>query len=158
MNKNSIRIDGKKAVIWGFVAIALQMGVYYAIWMNPYVNDISLQFADHPTVKPYDYFGGLDNWMQMRTLYNIVILAILIKLFLIFYTNIPGNGWQKGLWFGLMLGVIKVIPSAFNTWTLVVYPDELITLQLINGVIGYVAFGIIIAAIYHYFDVIKIQQ
>jgi len=141
-------MDKKKTISWGVVAIFLQMAIYYAIWMNPYVSAISLQFSDHPAVKPYDYFGGLENWMTIRTLYNIVILAILIKLFLLVYTKIPGVGWQKGVYFGLTISLIKVVPEAFNKWTLIVYPNELIYLQLINGTIGFTLFGILIAVIY----------
>jgi len=153
---NNIQVHTTKAVILGIIAILLQMGVYYIIWMNPFVNDISLQFADHPTVKPYEYFGGLDNWMQMRTVYLVIMLAILIKIYLMFYTNIPGTGWQKGMWFGLILGIIKVIPNAFNTWTLIVYPNELILIQMVNGVIGFIIFGVIVSTTYDYFNVIKI--
>ena len=152
---NRIKINSQKAFIWGTVAIFIQMCVYYVIWMNPYVNDISLQFGSHPSVKPYEYFGGLQNWMQLRTLYLIIMLAVLIKIYLMFYSNIPGNRWQKGLWFGSALGVVKVIPGAFNTWTLVVYPNELIQLQLINGIVGYILFGVIVSTIFNHFNVIE---
>ena len=152
---NKIQVNNFKAVIWGGVAILLQMGFFYIIWMNPFVNEISLQFSNHPSVKPYEYFGGLDNWMRLRTIYLIVMLAIIIKIFLMFYTNIPGcNYWQKGVSFGLFLSIIKSIPDAFNTWTLIVYPNELIILQLANGIIGYIFFGVIISTIYHFFNVI----
>jgi len=155
---NKIEVNSLKAVMWGGVAILLQMGFFYIIWMNPFVNEISLQFANHPSVKPYEYFGGLDNWMRLRTIYLIVMLAIMIKIFLMFYTNIPGkNYWQKGISFGLFLSIIKSIPDAFSTWTLIVYPNELIILQLVNGIIGYIFFGVIVSAIYNYFKVIKFQ-
>jgi len=156
MNKNKVQIDALKAVIWGFVAIFLQMGIYYIIWMNPFVKDILLQFSNNPSVKPYEYFGGLENWMQLRALYNIVLLAILIVLYLMFYTNIPGTGWLKGMCFGLIIGIVKVIPEAFNKWTLVVYPNELIVLQLVNGIIGFVIFGIVVSTIFKYFKVVNI--
>ncbi|MDH5219180.1 MAG: hypothetical protein OEX19_15860 [Gammaproteobacteria bacterium] len=155
MIKNDIEVDRKKAVIWGSLAILLQMAFFYAIWMNSFVADISIRFSDHPSVKPYEYFGGLDNWMFLRTVFLITMLAIMIKIFLILYSSLPGVGWKKGLYFGLMLGIIKAIPDAFNKWTLIVYPNELITLQLINGVIGYVFFGIIVSVLFHQFSVIR---
>ncbi len=133
-------------------------GFFYVIWMNPFVNEISLQFANHPSVKPYEYFGGLDNWMRLRTIYLVVMLAIIIKIFLIFYTNIPGNRRQKGIYFGVFLSVIKSIPVAFSTWTLIVYPNELIILQLVNGIIGYLFFGVIVSTMLSYFNVVKISE
>jgi len=146
-----MRIDSKKTVIWGAIIILLQMGVYSAIWLNPYVNSISLQFSENPGVKPYDYFGSLDNWMQIRTIYNVIFLAVLIKVFLMFYENIPGSGWKKGVYFGLIITLIKAVPEAFNQWTLIVYPEELIILQLVNGALGLVIFGVLIATTYDKF-------
>lgn len=157
MNKSIVQVDALKAIIWGFVAIFLQMCIYYIIWMNPFVKGLLLQFSNDPSVKPYDYFGGLENWVQLRALYNIVLLAILIKLYLMFYTNIPGTGWLKGMCFGLIIVIIKVIPEAFNKWTLIVYPNELIVLQLVNGMIGFVIFGIVVSTIYKYFKVITVR-
>ena len=92
--------------------------------------------------------------MKLRTIFNIIFLAILIKFFLMFYDNIPGTGWKKGITFGLIISLIKVVPEAFNKWTLIVYPNELILVQLINGVIGFVIFGIVISTVYQKFKVI----
>ncbi|MFC1750189.1 hypothetical protein ACFL2V_15420 [Pseudomonadota bacterium] len=152
----TIQVENKKAFIFGALIILVQMAVYSALWLNPYIDAISAQFADNPAVKPYDYFGGLDNWMRLRTLYNVVFLAILIKIFLMFYSNIPGKGWIKGIYFGLIISLIKVLPEAFNKWTLIVYPDELILLQLINGSIGLVVFGVLVSTIFHKFSVIRV--
>ena len=136
----------------GVLIILLQIGVYSAIWLNPYVNGISLQFADHPAVKPYEYFDGLHIWMRLRAVYNVIFLAVLIKIFLMFYSNIPGSGWRKGIYFGCIISLIKVVPEAFNKWTLIVYPNELIILQLINGIIGFMS-----SIIYKKFNVIKVK-
>ena len=155
---NIIQINSFRAVIWGGIAILLQMGFFYIIWMNPFVNGISAEFSNHPSVKRYEYFGGLDNWMRLRTVYLILMLSIMIKIFLMFYTNLPGsNYWKKGVSFGIFLSIIKSIPDAFSTWTLIVYPSELIILQLVNGVIGYIFFGVMVSTIFHYSSVIKLQ-
>ena len=157
MNK-IIQVNGPKALVFGALAILFQMGFFYIIWMNPFVNEISIEFSNHPSVKPYEYFGGIDNWMRLRTVYLVLMLAIMIKVFLMFYTNLPGsNYWKKGISFGLFLSIVKSIPEAFSTWTLIVYPNELIILQLVNGIIGYVFFGVMISVLYHYFSVIKLQ-
>ena len=131
------------------------MLIYYVIWMNPYINNISLQFVDNPAVKPYEYFNGLQNWMLIRTIYNVVFLAVLVKLFVMFYNNIPGSGWKKGVAFGLIISLIKAVPEAINKWTLIVYPNELILLQLINGIIGLVVFGILLSTVFQAFGVVQ---
>lgn len=158
MSSKEIEINIKKAVLWGSAAILIQMVFFYVIWMNPFVNDISVQFASHPSVKPYEYFGGLDNWMRLRTLFLLVFLSFTIVVFLVFYTNIPGNGWKKGFYFGLLLSLIKAFSDAFNKWTLIVYPNELISLQLVNGVISYVFFGVVVAFLYEFFNVVSLKH
>lgn len=151
----STLINTKRAFVIGALIIVMQMGIFSALWLNPFVEGISAQFADHPSIKPYAYFGGIDNWMQLRTLYNIALLAILIKLYLMFYSNIPGAGWVKGLCFGLMISLIKTVPEAFNKWTLISYPDELILIQLINGSLGSIIFGVLVATLFEKFGVVN---
>lgn len=158
MNKSRMQIDTKKAFTWGAVVIIIQMGVFYVIWMNPFVNEISIQFSNDTAVKPYEYFGGMDNWMQIRTIYNVVLLAVVFGIFLMFYTNIPGNGWKKGANYGLILSLLSVIPAAFNKWTLIVYPNELIILQLVNGIIGVIVFGILSSLVCQKFSIIKVNN
>ena len=150
-----LSVDNKKLIIFGFILIIVQLGVYSALWLNPFVEGISDQFSQSPSVKPYEYFGGLDNWMQIRTIYNVVLLAILIKIFLMFYEKLPGTGWSKGVWFGLIVSTIKVLPEAFNKWTLIVYPEQLIVLQLVNGTLGLVIFGVLISTVFVKMGVIK---
>jgi len=147
---NDVReiLINNKVVILGGIIILAQLAVYSILWLNPYVESITAQFTNSPSVKSYEYFGGLDNWMKLRTIYNAVILALLIKLFLMFYEKLPGTGWVKGIWFGLIISAIKVIPEAFNKWTLIVYPDQLILLQLVNGTLGLVIFGLLLSTVF----------
>lgn len=93
--------------------------------------------------------------MQIRTIFNIFILAVLAALFLMFYEKIPGKGWEKGVWFGLIISVVKVFPEAFNKWTLVVYPNELIILQFVNGCLGLIIFGVMLAVLFQKMAVIS---
>ena len=151
-------VDRKRAVIVGSVVILIQMGVYSALWLNPYVAGITGLFENSPSVRSYEYFGGVDNWMLIRTIYNVLILAILIKIFLMFYEKIPGSGWIKGVWFGFIISMIKVFPEAFNKWTLIVYPDELIILQFVNGLLGLVIFGILLSTVFTKMGVIKLSK
>lgn len=155
MNSGDVVIDKKKAIIWGLIAIILQMGIFSALWLNPIVSGINDQFINDPAVIPYEYFGDLDEWMKIRTIYNIFILAVLVNLFLMFYEKIPGKGWVKGIWFGLIISTVKVFPEAFNKWTLVVYPNELILLQFVNGYVGLIIFGVMLAILFRRMSVIK---
>ena len=54
-------VNKKKVVIFGILLIIIQLTVFYILWMNPIVKEISAQAALHPSVKPYDFVGGVDN-------------------------------------------------------------------------------------------------
>ena len=61
----------------------------------------------------------------------------------------------KGLFFGLLLGFVKAVPEAFNQWMLFDYPTILITVQLINTLLGLTIFGILLAIIFEKFKVVQ---
>lgn len=155
MKANGVEFATNKTYFWGIIIILLQLGVFYLIWMNPFVNEISLSFADNPAVKPYEHFGGLNNWMSIRLIYNIALLVILYKVFLMFYNNVPGQGWKKGINYGLIISLVSIIPAVYNKWALVVYPNELILFQLINGVVSMTISGVLMAVISQNFCIKK---
>jgi len=158
MSAKSDSIPLKKLLILGSLIIILQMCIYSLLWMNPWVKDLTQSFNQHASVKPFEYFGGVNNWMIIRTLYHIIFHALFIALFIRFYHCIPGYHWKKGLYFSLFVCAIKTIPEAFNKWTLIAYPETLIILQLINNVIGLVIFGIILAICVEKFSIITLQN
>lgn len=45
---------------------------------------------------------------------------------------LPGKEWIKGLVFGLIIGIIKSVPEAFNQFMTINYPAPLIMEQLFN--------------------------
>ena len=96
--------------------------------------------------------------MKIRTLFHVLYLSACIYLYILFYRSIPGSGWNKRLIFGLIIGVMKHTPEAFNQWTLIVYPGQLILLQLINGVLSLVIFGALLAIILEKSESIKILE
>ncbi len=90
-------------------------------------------------------------------LFGTLLILIFIALYLTLYKGLPGKGWQKGLFFGLMIGFIKAVPEAFNQWMIFEYPNILILLQLINTLVGLMFFGIVLGFIFDKFKVIKIE-
>ncbi|NOZ51907.1 MAG: hypothetical protein GXP08_02005 [Gammaproteobacteria bacterium] len=150
-----IIVNYKKAVLWSTLVIIFQMFVFYLLWANPIVKEISAQFIHHPSIKPYEFVGGLDNWVMLRTIFHIVFLSSFIYLYLFFYKIMPGKGWKKGLYFGLLIGALTHIPEAFNQWTLIIYPSQLILLQLTNGAIALAIYGILVAVVFQKMNIIE---
>ena len=46
------------------------------------------------------------NWLLLTMLFGTFLILIFIALYLILYKGLPGRGWKKGLFFGIVLGAI----------------------------------------------------
>lgn len=151
-----VHVDKKKATLWGAVTIVIQLVVGNILWMNPIVANLNKQFEGHPSIKSFDFLGGMTNWVLVTFLFGIFLSIVFIVLYPMLYAKLPGEGWSKGLAFGAILAFIKAVPEAFNQWMVIVYPWELIVLQLVNTVLGLLIFGTILGALFRKFKVIQI--
>jgi hypothetical protein len=149
------KINTKKAIIWGFVVIIIQMLISNLFYMNPIVLKINESFAGHPSLKSFDFIGGLVNWILVTMVFGMLLMIFWIFLYRYAYTCIPGKGWIKGLIFGFIIGIIKSVPEAFNQWMVINYPIPLILVQLINTLLGLSIFGLLLGLFYFKFKVIE---
>lgn len=149
------KISYKRAVTAGLVVIALDMVVGNLLYMNPWVSGLYAQYKDHPSTKSMDYFGGMGNWLALTFLFGILFTVLVIWLYLLLYPSLPGRGWQRGLFYGLMIGIIKAVPEAFNQWMIFDYPTVLIVTQLTNTMLGLTIFGLFLAVVFEKFGVMK---
>jgi hypothetical protein len=123
--------------------------------MNPWVSGLYAQKEGHPSTKSIDSFGGLGNWLGLTFLFGILFTVLIIWLYLLLHPSLPGRGWQKGLFYGLMVGGIKAVPEAFNQWMLFDYPTILMVTQLFNTMLGLTIFGLLLAVIFDKIGVFK---
>lgn len=151
------KINVKKAIIWGFIVFILSGIVSNILWQNPYVAGIYEQFKNHPTIKPMDDFGGIGNWLTITMIFSLLYNALIIIFYLILYQSIPGNGWRKGLNYGMIVGLIKAVPEAFNQYMLFVYPKILIIIQLINSLLSILIFCLLLSIIFKKANVIQVR-
>ena len=151
-------INYKKAVIWGVIVWIIQVIISNLLYMNPIVMGINKQYEGHSTIKSFDFIGGLGNWILLTLIFGTFLMIVWIVLYLLLYRSIPGAGWKKGLFYGLMIGFIKAVPEAFNQWMLFVYPVPLILMQLINTLLGLIIFGMLLGFFYDKFKVIQIED
>ncbi len=150
-------INIKGAFGWGSLVIALNMILGNLLWMNPIVGKISKKYYEgHPSVKPISEFGGLGYYIGLNALFSVLFSAVLIYFYLLLYQSLPGIDWKKGLYFGLMIGVIKAVPEAFNQWMVFKYPNIMILVQLINSIMGLLILGVILGIIFDKFKVIQV--
>ena len=150
------QVDLRKAVLWGSVAWIAHLVIGNLIWMNPWSVALNQKYTGHPTIKTFEFVGGISNWLLLTFGFGLLLTFFFIALYLRFYESIPGTGWKKGLVFGLIVSVLKAVPEVFNQWMLFVYPTELIVQQLINTLIGTILFFMVLAWLYHRFKVVQI--
>lgn len=149
------KFDVKKAVLWGIVLILIQMALGNLLYMNPIVAGINKQFEGHPSVKSFDFIGGLGNWIALTMVFGIVLMVFWICLYKLLYHSLPGKNWAKGLSFGFIIGFIKSVPEAFNQWMVINYPVPLILVQLFNTYLGLIIFGALLGFLFFRFRVIE---
>ena len=121
------------------------------LYLNPWVSAI---YAANPWVGASDMmqFGSLMNWLLVMGLGGIVATIFLAALYAYTEKGLPVKSvWQKGLCFGLLLWLVSTLPLAFNTWLLMTYPVILITIEVINGLIGGLVAGVTLAIVYNKF-------
>ncbi len=152
--KIKTKINTKKAVLWGAVLIIIQMIIGNVFYMNPYVANIYKEFEGHHSLKTFEFIGGFGNWIFLTMVFGIFLMIVWILLYRLFYSSLPGNGWIKGLYFGIIIGFIKSVPEAFNQWMLINYPTPLILVQLFNTFISLVIFGALLGFFFSKFKVI----
>jgi chromate transport protein ChrA len=64
------------------------------------------------------------------------------------YNGIPGFGWKKGLYYGLIVGLFRVVMMSFSTIVMYNIPLRMVITSLITGYIEIVILCIILAVIY----------
>lgn len=131
------------------------MIVSNVFYMNPIVDKINREFEGHPSIKSFDFIGGMGNWLTLTMIFGILLMVFWIILYKVSYFSIPGKGIRKGFIFGITIGLIKAIPEAFNQWMVIDYPVPLILVQLFNTFIGLVLFGCLLGLFFNKFKVIQ---
>ena len=149
------KINIKRAVLWGCILIVIQLVFSSLLYMNPIVANINKAFAGHPSIKSFDFIGGLGNWILVTEIFGILLMIFWIILYRFAYYSIPGKGWIKGVIFGVVIGIIKSIPEAFNQWMVINYPVPLVLVQLVNTLLGLTIFGLFLGLFFSKFKVIE---
>lgn len=92
--------------------------------------------------------GILKTWKNQGRFYFSHYLFILLQLFLFAWifsaiTIHMATEWlTAGLYFGLFLFLIRILPRFFDTFLMINYPVKLLAIELINGVIVSLIMGL----------------
>lgn len=153
-----IRVNQNRVLVFSIAVIGVQMIIFAILWANPIVSDLMVKFADHPSVKTYDFIGGEGAWKLARMLFHVAFMSVSIYVYLRLYPALPGGLWLKGASFGALISFFRFVPEAFNLWTMVAYPDPLILLRLILGVVSFLVFGVLVSVIFEMSGAIVVER
>lgn len=80
--------------------------------------------------------------------FDLVNGFILVIVYKTLYDGIPGLHWRKGLNYGIIVGLFRVLMMAFSTFVMYDIPLELIITSLVAGYIEIVLLCTILAMLY----------
>ncbi len=77
-------------------------------------------------------------------IFDLINAFILVIVFHILYKSIPGKGWKKGLNYGLIVGLFRVVMSSFTAIVIYNIPTSTI---LITTLVSYIEIIILCIAL-----------
>jgi len=129
----------KKILLCGVIT-----GVLFLIF------DMLIGISTGPIFSPY---SNLPIWKIPPNIFAGIVFDlingfILVLVYRTIYKGIPGFGWKKGLNYGVIVGLFRVVMTSFSTIVMYNVPLILVSTNLITGFIEIVILCIILAVIY----------
>ena len=147
-----MRIRWRRAVIAGLVANVAS----FVIGGGGYVLIGRHFFALEPASiwrwTPLRMFDLPTGWWVYLVIGNTVLAVAVALAYAILYPGIPGRGIAKGLWFGLFVYVVGVLPALFTVHVLTVMNGWAVLYFTIQSFFEHQAYGASVAAIYGWPD------
>ena len=115
------------------------------------VNQI-LEFLVHGVFLRSMYEATKQVWrpdmMEKMWLFRVSGLITSFLLTYIFIKGYEGKGIGEGVRFGLVIGLFVSVPMALSTYAMLAVPVALAFWWFVNGMVGTVILGILLAATY----------
>ncbi|RZN38045.1 MAG: hypothetical protein EFT35_05195 [Methanophagales archaeon ANME-1-THS] len=103
-----------------------------------------------PLVSPY---ADLPIWkippnIVAGVIFDLINGVILVVVYITIYKGLPGLGWKKGLNYGIIVGLFRVVMTSFSSIVLYNVPLIVVTSSLITGYLEIVILCMILALLY----------
>lgn len=128
-------------LLWGLVAGIIHFVVVGVLYQNPLVAKIYKAEADNPAVKKWLNQKEYILKMFLGTQIEVYILAVAYIYLRQFFPE--PNSWITALSLGGIFAGIRIYPRFWNMWIQSAYPNKLLIVEFINGIIS--TFVIIVA-------------
>lgn len=138
----------KKILKAGIIAGIASFIIGNILYMNPLTAGIYSASSAAYCSKDMNLFGGIVPWIGLMFIGGMLSAIVLAIIYSLAEKEIPGNALKKGILFGSLFWLASGLPNAYYTWLLHSYPDAMILIEAVNGLIGTLVVGIVIAIIF----------
>jgi hypothetical protein len=112
--------------------------------------DMIIAIATSPIFLPY---SELAIWktppnISAGLVFDFINGFILVAVYTVLYNGIPGVGWPRGFNYGIIVGLFRVVMTAFSSIVMYNIPSVLIVTSLLTGYIEIVIVCVLLAVIY----------
>jgi cellulose synthase/poly-beta-1,6-N-acetylglucosamine synthase-like glycosyltransferase len=97
---------------------------------------------------PFEQPPGIEAKMKFGLIFELINGFMLAVIYAVIHPSLPGQGWKKGISYGLIVWGLRVVMWAFSTYMMTDMAPVLIVINGVTGLIEVLILGIVIAAIY----------
>lgn len=97
---------------------------------------------------PFDQPSGIEAKIQYGLIFELINGFMLALIYALIHPSLPGQGWKKGISYGLIVWGLRVVMWAFSTYMMFDIPTVSIVITVVTGLIEVLILGTVIAVIY----------
>jgi hypothetical protein len=97
---------------------------------------------------PVEQPPGFEAKIKFGVIFELINGFMLAVIYAVIHPSLPGQGWKKGVSYGLLVWGLRVVMGAFSTYMMTDMPPILIAITGVTGLIEVMILCIVIAAIY----------
>jgi hypothetical protein len=86
--------------------------------------------------------------MMISPIFELINGFMLVAVYAVIYDGLPGEGWRKGISYGLIVWGLRVVLWAFSTYIMTDMSPILIGITVATGLVEVLILCVVIAAIY----------
>jgi hypothetical protein len=97
---------------------------------------------------PIEQPSGFEAKTKFGLILELINGFVLAVVYAVIHPSVPGQGWKKGISYGLIVWGLRVVMGAFSTYMMTDTAPISIAITVVTGLIEVLILGVVIAVIY----------
>jgi hypothetical protein len=135
-------VSAGRLIVTGLVAAVLFLVLDMGLGMLG--GWIGTRFFGQSSTQP----SGIGAKIKFGLVFELVNGFLLALIYAVIHTGLPGDGWLKGVSYGLIVWALRVVMWAFSTYMMTDLAPVTIGITVGTGLIEVLILGIVIAVVY----------